>query len=218
MGHIDNRPPMLNREIVSQVNRRSAPAQWGYIDEITSRFRCNVQTLTGDYFENVLLPAGSLIGGKPKGRFMEWRAGQRVLVSFVGGSPANPVVVSWYPTPAQEKYARDLDTFLDGPDSADLPANETDFVDYHPSGYAVLYKDGVIQVKDGTDEIFKLDMSGDEARLKIGKLTIDGDLDVTGEVTWKKGTADEIAASGHGHLKAIPGDPTKPIQVVPPAP
>ena len=81
MGMIDERPIGIGlKALAAPLTRRGAPALWGYIDEVKSRFRCNVQTLSGDYLENVLLPGGSVIDAQAKGRLAEFRKGQRVLI------------------------------------------------------------------------------------------------------------------------------------------
>lgn len=217
MGMIDERPIGIGlKALAGPLTRRGAPALWGYIDEVKSRFRCNVQTLTGDYLENVLLPGGSVIDAEAKGRLAEFREGQRVLIDFVGGSPENPVVVNWYPTPGQEKHSRDLEQFEQSPDSGSFvgAGDSEDFADFHPSGWSVRYKDEEYVIKKGTETVFKIDFSSDEITIKTDKVRIEGDLDVTGEVTWKKGTPEEMPASKHGHLKAsFPGPASKPMQV-----
>lgn len=215
MSMIDERPKGFGEDFRTgnHVNRKMTPGTWAYIDKLQGKFRCAVKTITGDYFSNVLLPSGSVIDGKPKGRFGEFREGQRVFIEFAGGSVANPVVVQWYPSPAKEKHAEDLKTFLNSETGSEFESDQDseDFIDFHPSGYLIRYTEEALQVEFDEKTVFKLNFADEELEIDVKKLKITGDIEAEGDVTWKKGTPEEVSGSKHGH----PPFNTKPIPVSP---
>lgn len=79
------------------------------------------------------------------------------------------------------------------------PADPTQFVQFTDTGVKVFDKNGN-----------KIEMSSGSIKLTATKVTIQGDLDVTGEVTAGAGGSDSVGLQTHQHPTAVSGSPSSP--------
>lgn len=146
---------------------RGAMKTWAVVDKVRKNFLADVKLLSGEVIEKVPYPAGFVsIAQQGKGRVSNIQKGARVLLDFVGGSSASPVIINVYPIGAL-KEADNLDTH---PDPEMVSGESNTIIDYHPSGYKVKYEDGKISITMAGAPI--LEVSTTSAGLKVGTGTI----------------------------------------------
>jgi hypothetical protein len=144
-GLFDAYSDRLGRRSAS-VYRDAVVLVWAEVLRLRRGFKADLRLFSGEIFNNVPLPAGSVVDGKGKGMFGGFRAGQRVLVGFVQGATANPVVLGSFPRAGQPSGVQDAQTFLTANQALDRDGDAEDFEIHHPSGFRVRFTDNALEV------------------------------------------------------------------------
>lgn len=140
-----------NQPLAFTPNPINPPTQGtlGRVDTINWKtHRCSIRTINGATINNCRIFGLNVSkDGSGHGRYPGIKIDQLVYVGFVNGLQSSPVILQTFPFYSQEKDLKNLETFLTANPEV-LPDSE--FVDFHESGYSVLYSANKIIFRDKT--------------------------------------------------------------------